>query len=132
MVRELERKLPQGVYSTELELYKKVLAQEKNSKDKIYSLHEPGVYCMSKGKAHKKYEYGCKGSIALTQNTGIIVGAIIFKTNVYDGHTLEEELGQTESLTGQAPETATVDKKSYCIKSNKLVLTCLKGTQINC
>jgi len=110
LVRELERKLPQGVYSTELELYKKVLAQEKNSKNKIYSLHEPEVYCMSKGKTHKKYEYGCKGSITLTQNTGIIVGAITFKTNVYDGHTLEEVLEQTESLTGQAPETATVDR----------------------
>ncbi|MGB0878992.1 MAG: hypothetical protein ACPGTO_00310 [Polaribacter sp.] len=51
MVRELERKLPQGIYSNELELYKKVLAQEKNSKHKIYSLYEPEVYCMSKGKA---------------------------------------------------------------------------------
>jgi len=52
-VGELERKLPQGACTGELELYKKVLAQESNGKNKIYSLHEPEVYCMAKGKAHK-------------------------------------------------------------------------------
>ncbi len=110
LVRELERKLPKGIYSAELALYKKVLAQEKNSKNKIYSLHEPEVYCISKGKAHKKYEYGCKASVVLTQKTGIIVGAMIFTTNVYDGHTLENVLEQTKNLTGRTPKTATVDK----------------------
>ena len=110
LIRELERKLPAGIFHEELELYKKVLSQEKNSKQKIYSLHEPAVYCMSKGKAHKKYEYGCKGSVVLTQTTGIIVGAMTFETNVYDGHTLERVLEQTENLTGKTPQTATVDR----------------------
>lgn len=110
LIRELERKLPEGVYSNELELYKKVLAQEKNTKNKIYSLHEPEVYCMSKGKAHKKYEYGCKASVVLTQKTGIIVGAMTFTTNVYDGHTLEDVLEQTKNLIGRMPKTATVDR----------------------
>ena len=110
LVRELERKLPKGDYEKELELYKRVLSQEKNSKNKIYSLHEPEVYCMSKGKAHKKYEYGCKASVVLTQNTGIIVGAMTFKTNVYDGHTLPKVLEQVERLTKKAPRTATVDR----------------------
>lgn len=113
LVRELERKLPGEVfhiYKSEIELFNKVLAQEKNTKNKIYSLHEPEVYCMSKGKAHKKYEYGCKASIVLTQNTGIIVGAMTFKENKYDGHTLIDALNQTEVLTGQAPVTATVDR----------------------
>ena len=73
-------------------------------------MHEPAVYCMSKGKAHKKYEYGCKGSVVLTQTTGIIVGAMTFETNVYDGHTLERVLEQTENLTGKTPKTATVDR----------------------
>lgn len=110
LVRELERKLPQGAYREQLELFKTVLAQEKNSKNKIYSLHEPEVYCMSKGKAHKKYEYGCKASVVLTQSTGIIVGAITFTTNLYDGHTLEQVLQQTQKLTGKNPKTATVDR----------------------
>jgi len=110
LVRELERKLPEGASAGELELYKKVLAQEKNSKNKIYSLHEPEVYCMSRGKAHKKYEYGNKASVVLTQKTGIIVGAKTFKANVYDGHTLEDVLAQTRELTGKMPKTAGVDR----------------------
>ena len=60
LVRELERELPAGASHEDLILYKKVLAQKKASKHKVYSLHEPQVYCLSKGKAHKKYEYGCK------------------------------------------------------------------------
>ena len=124
LVRELERNLPNGVCATELNIFKKVLAQERNSKNKIYSLHEPQVYCMSKGKAHKRYEYGCKASVVLTQKTGIIVGAMTFDTNVYDGHTLEDVLAQTQELTGVAPKTATVDR-GY--KGKQIVA----GTQIN-
>lgn len=124
LVRELRRKLPIGSYEAELEIFEKVLAQQKNSKNKIYSLHEPEVYCMSKGKAHKKYEYGCKASLVLTQNTGIIVGALTFKTNVYDGHTLPDVLKQTTELTGKTPKTATVDR-GY--KGNQIVGT----TKIN-
>lgn len=62
----------------DLEVFKKVLSQTQKSKNKIYSLHEPEVYCIAKGKAHKKYEYGCKASVVLTQKTGIIVGAMTF------------------------------------------------------
>ena len=60
LVRELEKKLPHQQRAETLALFNKVLAQEKNSKNKIYSLHKPDVYCVAKGKAHKKYEYGCK------------------------------------------------------------------------
>ena len=106
-VRELERKLPKGDYVKELELCKRILAQEQNSKNRIYSLHEPEVYYMSKGKTHKKHEYGCKASLVLTQNTGVIVGAMTFTTNMYDGHTLESVLEQLKRLTGITPKTAT-------------------------
>lgn len=110
LVRELTRKLPDGHYTEDLALFRKVLSQEKQTKNKIYSLHEPEVYCMSKGKAHKRYEYGCKASVVLTQKTGLIVGAMTFKTNKYDGHTLPEVLNQTKLLTGKEPETGWVDR----------------------
>ena len=110
LVRELERKLPHQQRAETLALFNKVLAQEQHSKNKIYSLHEPDVYCVAKGKAHKKYEYGCKGSVVLTQNTGIIVGAMTFEENLYDGHTLDVVLKQTQTLTGNYPKTATVDR----------------------
>ena len=68
------------------------------------------MYCIAKGKAHKKYEYGCKASVVLTQNTDIIVGAMTFEENIYDGHTLDAVLKQTQLLTGNYPKTATVDR----------------------
>lgn len=110
LVRELERKLPNdSVKRIDLEVFKKVLPQTIKSNNKIYSLHEPEVYYIAKGKAHKKYEYGCKASVVLTQKTGIIVGVMTFETNVYDGHTLEDVLDQTKKLTGKSPVNAWVD-----------------------
>ena len=37
-------------------LYESVLSQQPKDKNKIYSLHEPDVYCVGKGKDHKPYE----------------------------------------------------------------------------
>ena len=110
LVRELERNLsPGSLYQNDLSLFKKVLAQKRNDTNKIYSLHEPEVQCISKGKEHKKYEFGNKVSIVHTQNTGVIVGAKSFR-NEYDGHTLEPSLQQVEKLTGKMPRTASVDR----------------------
>lgn len=110
LVRELERNLPTGSkYQGDITLFKKVLAQKRSDSGKIYSLHEPEVQCISKGKEHKKYEFGNKVSIVHTQTTGVIVGALGFR-NEYDGHTLEKSLQQSERLTGKAPNTATVDR----------------------
>lgn len=110
LVRELERNLPPGsLHQNDLNLFKKVLAQKRNDTGKIYSLHEPEVLCISKGKEHNKYEFGNKVSVVHTQNTGVIVGAKSFR-NEYDGHTLEPSLQQVEQLTGRRPRTATVDR----------------------
>lgn len=108
LVRELGRKLPEGAYAQELALYQRVLLQTRQSKNKIYSLHEPEVQCISKGKEHKKYEFGNKVSIVYNLK-GVIVGAMGFR-NEYDGHTLEPALQQVEALTGEIPKTATVDR----------------------
>ncbi len=43
-----------------LEICKQVVAQKKTDSNKIYSLHEPEVACIAKGKAHKKFEFGSK------------------------------------------------------------------------
>lgn len=110
LVREVERNLPpESKYQSDIVLFKKVLSQKRSDAGKIYSLHEPEVQCISKGKEHKKYEFGNKVSLVHTQNTGVIVGALGFR-NEYDGHTLEKTLEQTARLTGHAPETASVDR----------------------
>jgi selenophosphate synthase len=41
-----------------------------------YSLHEPNVYAIAKGKDHKQYEYGNKASIVSTKDTNILVGVV--------------------------------------------------------
>jgi IS5 family transposase len=102
LVREIERNLPaQNIYNEDILIFKKVLLQKKADSNKIYSLHEPNVNCISKGKDHKKYEFGCKVSILRTKNTGVLVGAKSFEKNVYDGKTLESSLEQYRNLTGQ-------------------------------
>lgn len=66
------------VREKKLELFFKVLSQKRNSRDKIYSLHEPEVQCISKGKEHKKYEFGNKASF-IRSFSGIILAAVSFR-----------------------------------------------------
>jgi len=109
LLRELERNLPpMSKHQKDLDLFKQVLAQKRNSKNKIYSIHEPEVACISKGKEHKKYEFGNKASFTKT-DTGVIVGALGFR-NEFDGHTLEPVLQQVERLLGKVPKKAKVDR----------------------
>ena len=77
-----------------MEIFEKVLSQTQNSQNKIYSLHEPEVYCISKGKEHKKYEFGSKASIVVTKNSGIIVGALHILKNKHDTHTFPDIIKQ--------------------------------------
>ncbi len=112
LVRELYRKMSREQiknYEDKLKLYETVLKQKKGDKNKIYSLHEPEVYCISKGKEHKRYEFGTKASIVITKNSGIVVGALNVK-NDYDGHTLETVLAQSERLRDKKIKKAIVDR----------------------
>ena len=98
LVRELKRNLGENSLYTELiDRFQTILSQRRNSRKKLYSIHEARVQCISKGKEHKKYEFGNKVSI-IRSATGIILGAMSFR-NEYDGHTIEATLGQVERLT---------------------------------
>ncbi len=113
LVRELERKLEPPAFARHLsaiEIYKQILSQTRKSKNKVYSIHEPQVYCISKGKEHKRYEFGAKASIVVTKNSGVIIGAVSFPENIYDGHTLPEVLKQSEELTGRRAKVAICDR----------------------
>ena len=95
LIRELERKLPEPVsieHRENFALYRRVLRQKPGDKDKVYSLHEPQVYCLSKGKEHKKYEFGSKASVVMTKTHGVIVGAVAHAENLYDGDALRPSL----------------------------------------
>jgi len=53
-----------------------IVQQQQNSKGKLYSLHAPETECISKGKAAKKYEFGAKASLAITNKEGFAIGAM--------------------------------------------------------
>ena len=113
LIRELERKLPADAMAGQREnfaLYQRVLRQKTKDKDKIYSLHEPGVYCIAKGKEHKKHEFGSKASVAMTKTHGVIVAASAHEENIYDGHTLPEVLDLAEAVMAGRPSKAIVDR----------------------
>ncbi len=103
LLNEFVHKLPSermAAYKDKIEIYERAINQEKNSKNKIYSLHEPEVVCICKGKDHKKYEFGSKVAFAITKNSGIVVAAKNFNKNIYDGYTISQTLDQIHSLIG--------------------------------
>ena len=113
LVRDLSRKLPLerlGAHLPSLKLYQRVLAQKRGDSNKIYSLHEPDVKCYSKGKEHKKFEFGSKASILVDQSTGIIMGALNFTETLHDSKTLPEVLEQYERLTSKEAAEVFVDR----------------------
>lgn len=89
---------------------RRILEQKRDDKHKLYSLHAPEVECISKGKAHKRYEFGCKVAVVTTSKAGWVVGIDAVSGNPYDGATLKPALNQVEKLTSVKPKEAFVDK----------------------
>jgi transposase, IS5 family len=113
LMRELERKLPAAIAEEQREnfsLYRRVLAQKPQDTEKIYSLHEPHIFCVAKGKEHKKYEFGTKASVAMTKTHGVIVAALAHEKNLYDAHSLPQVLEQAEAITECRAARAIVDR----------------------
>jgi IS5 family transposase len=117
VVRELEIKLPEHLqkqYEAEFIKYKKALTQERNSKDKIYSLHEPQTACIAKGKAQTAYEFGTKVCVVRGRQTGVISSVKRLSGNPYDSNTLEESIVQSErvrkNIGGIRPSIASTDR----------------------
>lgn len=112
LTREVKRGLESksiSNYNPLFETIDKVLVQTKNSTNKVYSLHEPNVKCIAKGKDAKEYEFGNKSSIAINKQ-GIIVGAMAFNNNPFDGDTLEPQLTQVKKLTDTLPKRGITDR----------------------
>ena len=117
VTRDIERKaakygdpLSQQFLNQQLQLAHRLLAQTRKSKNKLYSIHAPEVECIAKGKAHKRYEFGCKASFVTTSKNNWIVGAQALHGNPYDGHTLSDALSQTERITGRKLKDVVCDQ----------------------
>lgn len=112
VVRDIQRKIsePSGKLQELLMLAQRILQQERHSKNKVYSVHEPHVECIAKGKAHQRYEFGNKVGFVVSAKGNWILGAQAFSGNPYDGHTLKDSLQQTERLTNVAVTQAACDQ----------------------
>jgi IS5 family transposase len=115
VVRDIERKTAdsaerQAIFARELAMARLLLNQKKTDRNKLYSLHAPEVECISKGKAHKRYEFGVKASIAATNKSNFVVGGMALPGNPFDGHTLVGALDQVRRLTGSVIDEVFVDR----------------------
>jgi len=115
VVRDIERKIVgngelEEKFSESLSLAGRILNQGRYDKDKIYSIHAQEVECIAKGKAHKKYEFGCKVSVVATSKECFIVGMKAYHGNPYDGHTLGESVQQAESIANRKAKEIYVDR----------------------
>jgi IS5 family transposase len=129
VIRDFERKTESIKLDREsqflLEIVKSVFNQKRNDSKKIYSIHEPHVECISKGKAHKKYEFGCKTSIVITHKEGLALDVRAVHGNPYDGHTLKEALKRAEINSAQEIDTAYVDKgyRGHSVEGKKIFIS---------
>ncbi len=112
VIRDIERKClkPEGALAIMLQRAKRIHHQKQHDTNKLYSMQAPEVECIAKGKAHKKYEFGCKVSLVSTSKDSWIVGIQAIHGNPYDGHTLKESLAQAQLVTGWRPRHAYCDK----------------------
>jgi IS5 family transposase len=113
--RDIERQLDKqsdavkSAFKETLEKTQRILTQQTQDKNKLYSFHAPEVECIAKGKVHKKYEFGVKVGITVTNKSNFVLGARSFPGNPYDGHTLESCLEQAEILSGIRAKDVFVD-----------------------
>jgi len=122
LARDIARKIAgaaetvRAAFATPLERIAQLLRQRRDDRgrEKIYALHAPEVECIGKGKARTRFEFGCKVSLATTNRPApggqFVIGARTLPGNPFDGHTLADQIAQTERLTGVPVERAYVDR----------------------
>jgi transposase, IS5 family len=118
ILRDIDRKFDDNLelhskYAQSFYLFNRVLKQERNTPNKIYSLHEIDAYAINKGKDHKGYEFGTKASIVTTMTSSIIVGVAAHKTNIHDSKTLDEVMTNTVKIVGDKIITEAICDRGY-------------------
>lgn len=113
LINEIRKKLNRNgnkAYDKDMQLYTRVVNQEKDDSNKIYSLHEPDTQCIAKGKSHIKYEFGSTVALAITSNNCIITGAMNFSNNPHDTKTIKPILEQIRFITKKYPKKIIADR----------------------
>ena len=83
--------------------------KEVHVKNKVYSLHEPQVIVIRKGKRAKQNEYGSKFNISIDKN-GYIVSHETYSENKSDSKLLDPAIKEWEKKTGRIPKQVNGDR----------------------
>ena len=113
MLREVDRQLAgfdRMIYQEFIDLANQILNQQKEGSNKIYSLHEPHVYCMSKGKDWKRYEFGSKVNVLWGRRSGLIMAVHNCVKNVHDSKTVEPVMEHFERVNGYLTKECITDR----------------------
>lgn len=86
------------------------------------------MYVITKGKDHKKYEYGTKASIVATKYSGVIVGVASHSKNEHDSKTLEVALSSANQTRTTPIKEAICDRGYRGIKEVVGTIICIPGT----
>lgn len=119
MIRDIESKSVGNeqlskLFLAPLKKAKHIRAQQRHDSNKLYSWHAPEVECISKGKAHKPYEFGCKVSVTTSVNPApaghFVLHTAALHGRPYDGHTLNQVIAETTQWIGKESQRIYVDK----------------------
>jgi IS5 family transposase len=113
LLREVKKNLAGKTNEQEAEFLKiaqQVIYQERHSKDKIYSIHEPQTACIAKGKSHKPYEFGAKISFSILAGSCVVVDVSHFAGNPHDSKTLETVMPKLKQILPEACRYNIVDR----------------------
>jgi IS5 family transposase len=78
-------------------------------KNKVYSLHEPQVACIRKGKRSRPDEYGCKVLLS-TDHKGYVVSHREYFSNPSDTGLLEDAVRDWQTACGKTPHEVGADR----------------------
>lgn len=88
LARELKCKLsPEAltIHQHALGFYDRAQRQQRSNKGNIYIRHESSTSCISKDKAHKKYDFGAQASVTVTKTSDIIAETLSFPKSSLTG-----------------------------------------------
>lgn len=97
-------------------------------KKKIYSLHDPSVVCIRKGKKSRPNEYGVKFNLSVDKK-GFIISHEEQTKNIHDAKLLEPALKHWEKVTGRLPDQVNGDRgyvqQNYSRRMKKIPRLCI-------
>jgi len=133
LIRDLRRNMNDTQlkkYQETFKLFLKVSNQKQKDSNKIYSLHEQHIYAIAKGKEHKRYEYGTKASIVMTQKSSVIIGVTAHETNEHDSKTLKVALTHANKHRNKPIKEAICDRGYRGKKEVNGTTICIPSTPL--